>query len=425
MKKRVLVFPCGSEIGLEIHRSLRYSTHFELVGASSVNDHGRFVYDEYVGGLPLASDARFAQAIIAVASQYRIDAIYPTMDSVAEIVQNLAAETGIRVIGSGPRATAICASKSATYDLLEPHIAVPKRYASIDEIEHYPIFIKPDRGYGSRNTCRASTRDAAQAFLSGFAPGSMLLLEYLPGREWTIDCFSDRHGKLRFHGVRQRIRVVNGISVNTAPRDDFAEEFECWARTINEVLTPRGAWFFQARRDAAGKPKLLEVAARLGGSSALFRCRGVNFALLSAFDAFDRDVEITPNHYPIELSRALDNRFRIEIEFEHVYVDLDDCLLLGDRINHQLVGFLYKAISEGKRITLLTRHADDPITTLHRLRLGELFDEVVHVRDGSTKADHIVADAAIFIDDSHRERTQVARLHKIPTFSPDMIECLL
>ena len=47
--KRILVFPCGSEIALEIYRSLKYSIHFELVGASSIDDHGKFVYKEYIG----------------------------------------------------------------------------------------------------------------------------------------------------------------------------------------------------------------------------------------------------------------------------------------------------------------------------------------------------------------------------------------
>jgi hypothetical protein len=50
-KKKILVFPCGSEIGLEIYRAMRYSTHFTLAGASSVDDHGKFVYEEYYGGL--------------------------------------------------------------------------------------------------------------------------------------------------------------------------------------------------------------------------------------------------------------------------------------------------------------------------------------------------------------------------------------
>lgn len=36
----------GSEIGLEIYRSMKFRKHFHLVGGSSVNDHGRFVFDD-------------------------------------------------------------------------------------------------------------------------------------------------------------------------------------------------------------------------------------------------------------------------------------------------------------------------------------------------------------------------------------------
>jgi len=100
MKKRILVFPCGSEIGLEIHRSLRYSTHFDLVGGSSVNDHGRFIFEEYVDGLPFHNQLGFEQKIAAVVQDYRIDAIYPTMDAVAETLQHLVDKLPCKVIGS-------------------------------------------------------------------------------------------------------------------------------------------------------------------------------------------------------------------------------------------------------------------------------------------------------------------------------------
>ena len=45
MKKNILVFPCGSEIGLEIYNSVKYSTYFNLIGANSSDDHGKFVYE--------------------------------------------------------------------------------------------------------------------------------------------------------------------------------------------------------------------------------------------------------------------------------------------------------------------------------------------------------------------------------------------
>ena len=47
MKKNILVFPCGSEIALEIYRSVNKSIHFNLIGASSVDDHGKFIYENY------------------------------------------------------------------------------------------------------------------------------------------------------------------------------------------------------------------------------------------------------------------------------------------------------------------------------------------------------------------------------------------
>lgn len=422
--RRILVFPCGSEIGLEIHRSLRYSTHFELIGASSVDDHGRFVYDTYCGGLPFYDAPDFAEHMDALLHEQRIDAIYPAMDAVADALQRLAPLRGWRVIGSSPEATAICASKKATYALLGNKVPLAQSYGSIEDAD-YPMFIKPDRGYGGRNCHKALTIASAQQFLAGQDMSAMLLLEYLPGLEWTVDCFSDRHGQLRFHAARGRDRISNGISVRTSPSDAFSAQFREWAQTINEALRPRGAWFFQARQAADGQPRLLEVATRLGGSSGLFRCLGVNFAMLSAFDAFDLDVSVSPNAYALEMDRALDNRYRLDIRYEHIFVDLDDCLIVRGRVNHQLVAFLFRSIDDGKKLTLITRHARAPAETLHRYRLSELFDRVIHLRAGEKKSAYIDDSSSIFIDDSFAERQDVSRIAGIPVFAPDMLEGLL
>lgn len=425
MKKRILVFPCGSEIGLEIYRSMRYSSHFDLLGGSSTPDHGRFVYDEYVAGLPFHDKSDFVDRITEAVYEYQVDAIYPTMDAVAETLQNVVGRIGCRVIGSDSRATAICASKSITYDTLAGHVPVPTCYATLDQVPCFPVFIKPDRGYGSRNSLLADDLSSARVFLAKQHSEKMLQVEYLPGKEWTVDCFSDRHGTMRFHAARGRNRISNGISVNTSPSADFLEEFEAWAHSINEVLRPRGAWFFQMKEDASGYPSLLEVAARLGGASGLFRCKGVNFAMLSAFDAFDLDVDIAPNQYALELDRALYNRYKLDISYKHIFVDLDDCLLLSGRVNHELIGFLHKAISDGKALTLLTRHYQEPEITLRENRIADLFDRVIHLQRAERKSSYIDRQDAIFIDDSFAERQDVAERTGIPVFSPDMIEALL
>lgn len=425
MSKRILVFPCGSEIGLEIYRALQYSTHFDLIGASSVDDHGRFVYEKYIGGLPFHDSPEFSPRLAEIIRAYRIDALYPTMDAVAETLQTLATSLGIRVIGSRLETTRICASKAQTYEALEGLVATPTRYADLTAVPAYPIFIKPDRGYGSRHAARADDAQHAAALLAQYSDREMLILEYLPGREWTIDCFSDRHGALLFHAARGRDRISNGISVQTSPSQEFAKLFSDWAAVINQRLRPRGAWFFQTKLDNTGQPKLLEVAVRFAGSSVLQRGLGANLPLLSVFDAFDWPVSIKLNHYPIKLDRALENRFQIRLDYQHVYVDLDDCLIVKGRVNSQLVAFLHKAINDGCTVTLLTRHAGNLDDTLSKARLKTLFDTIVHITDGTPKSAYIDNKLSILIDDSFRERAEVSSRLNIPVFSPDMIEVLI
>lgn len=413
MKKRILVFPCGSEIGLEIHRSMQHSTHFALIGASSVDDHGRFVYEDYIGDVPMYTDTGFTTALKEIIRNRQIDAIYPTMDAVAETLHNLAAELGIIVIGSSKETTAICADKRKTYAALHGHIPLARCYNSLDEVEQYPVFLKPAVGYGARGAAKANNRRHAELLLETAESKSILIQECLTGTEWTIDCFSDRHGKLRFHGVRSRNRVSNGISVNTTECEQHAQEFAQWADTINTILKPRGAWFFQAKQAIDGQPRLLEVAARLAGSSALFRIKGVNFALLSCFDAFEQDVEILLNDFKVELDRALCNRFKTDLEYTDIFVDLDDTLIVNGKVNHELVAFLYQAINNGKRISLITRHTGDLLATLDKYRLTQLFDRVFHITDGSSKANYIDVEKAIFIDDSFIERQSVSKIKTI------------
>jgi hypothetical protein len=426
MTKRILVFPCGSEIGLEIYRSICYSTHFELVGASSVDDHGRFVYEEYIGDVPYYNSPEFPEAINYIVNKYHIDAIYPAMDTVATTLKKIEAELNVIIIGSSSEVNVICESKKLTYHELRGVVGVPECFDGIDNVVAFPVFIKPDRGYGSRNTYLAENEDDARQIINRFGKDEMLLVENLPGSEWTVDCFSDRYGKLRFCGPRIRGRISNGISVNTRSCTEYEAEFKRWANVINKTLGLRGAWFFQVKLDSAEQPKLLEVASRLGGSSGLFRCKGVNFALLSLFDAFDIDVDITPNQYNIELDRALDNRYILELEYKHVFVDLDDCLIIRGELNRYMVLFLHKAVSKGKKITLITRHLQDPMITLKEYRISDLFDRVIHISDiQKKKSSYIDTVSAIFIDDSYAERCDVFVRKGLPVFSPDMIEALL
>ena len=423
MKRNILVFPCGSEIGLEIHGALQYSTYFHLIGANSGDDHGKFVFEDYIGGLPFIDDDRLIGELNRVVKERNIAAIYPTMDQVITKLKQHEAELGCPVVAPPVETTEICLSKARTYDVLTGVVRVPRVFASASEVERFPVFVKPDVGYGSKGT--KLIHDAAELREALSERDDLLILEYLPGEEYTVDCFTSRRGELLYYGARKRNRIRTGISVNTFFCEDQAE-FGAPIRAINGRIRFTGAWFAQFKRDAEGRLCLMEVASRLGGASTLSRVKDVNFPMLCLFDTFGYDVSVSCNDYSPVLDRAFANSVRINYAFDTVYVDYDDCLILDKKdVNAELVAFLLKAINRGKRIVLVSKHIGDLHGELKAFRVHDLFDEIIHISPDADKADYIKGENALFIDDSFAERRSIRSKRHIPAIGPDIIDMII
>lgn len=425
MEKRynILVFPCGSEIGLEVHRSLQYSVHINLIGANSVDDHGRFVYANYVNSVPFVDDPAFIPAIRAIVAAHNIDAIYPAMDAVITKLSLAQKELGCKVIASPAATTEICLSKKKTYEYFKDIIRVPQVFCCLNQVQQYPVFMKPEIGYGSRGAKLILNEQQGRQHQAEY-PAS-IILENLPGEEYTVDCFTNSEGNLLFSRPRKRKRISNGISVHTVPVTSRLDEFNAIAEGINGNIPLRGAWFYQVKENAKGELVLLEIASRLAGSSSLYRNLGVNFALLSVFDAFGHKVNVFHNDYHIELDRALDNKYKVQLDITKAYVDFDDCLLLNGQVNVKLVSLLFQFLNKGVRLILITKHDRVVEDTLARYRLHNVFDEIIHLPKEDCKYRYMEPEGAIFIDDSFAERYQVHLHLHIPVFAPDNIECLL
>lgn len=421
----VLVFPCGSEIGLELWRSLSVSTHFTLFGASSVPDHGRFVYERYHEIESMADADAFPAEFNALLKTLAIDYVFPAHDAAVVRLADLQdrGELWAEAVVPGFDVCALCRSKRATYRLLGDVLATPGVIEpdALDDAV-FPLFGKPDVGQGSHGAEPLPDIAAAREKLRR-EPGTVLL-EYLPGAEYTVDCFTDARGRLLFQSARERVRTVNGIS--SAGRVADHPSLLGMGLAINERLRMRGAWFFQARENARGDAVLLEVAPRIGGGSGFQRVRGVNLALLSLFDRMDQEVRVYANPAEgLEMDRALSALYRLNIEYRTVYIDFDDTVYLEGRgVNADVVKFLFQCRNREVRLVLLTRHVGDIREALAACRLEGVFDEVVHVPAGASKAEYILESAAIFIDDSFVERLEVSEACGIPVFDPSALEAL-
>lgn len=421
----VAVFPCGSEVGLEIHRSLKYYRHFHLIGLSSVQDHGRIVYDDYQGAIPYLNDDDFVSEIKKTVEEKRIRFLIPAMDEAGYILKKNEQIIGCEVVYPEISIAEILRKKSSTYEILQNVIKTPEVYKDINETEgKLPVFIKPDIGYGSRGARIIDKKEDLESISSN--KYDFIVMENLPGKEFTIDCFSDNNANLIFSGARERDRVRMGVSVSTRTVED-QKPFAKFANKISQALNLKGLWFFQLKEDRNGDLTLLEVAGRVSGSMALYRALGVNFIIAELFQRLGAKIQIP--HLTQEnalMERAFDCKVIMELNFDTVYCDLDDCLIINDTVNHNLVAFLYQCLNKRKLLVLVTRHERNPIETLKNYRLSGLFDEIKHIKDRNThKATEIISKKAIFIDDSFEERQNVSENCAIPTFAPDAIDLLI
>ena len=417
----VLVFPGGSEIGLEIHRALSGCKEVTLFSAAmDVSNHAPYVFQHHFV-LPSIYKKDWIDKLNELVAQKQIDFIYPAYDDVLLALAENASRIHARLVLSPLETCRITRSKSATYRLMAGAVPVPEVYERSRAEYSYPVFIKPDRGQGSERTLVVFNRRELEVAIE--KDQSALIIEYLPGDEVTVDCFSDRERGLQFCSGRRRLRTKSGISMATYAIDDPV--FAKYASAICKRMELHGAWFYQLKKDRNGVYKMLEIGPRVAGAMALHRVMGVNFPLLSIYEQDRERVSIRVNEGPVHMDRALTNRYRHSYKFTVVYVDLDDTLVFRGKVNLNLVRFLYQCINQGVPLNLLTRHVGELEAVLSRHRLASLFDRIVHLRPDEDKAAYILEPEAILLDDSFKERSAVAAKRHIRTFDSSMIEVLL
>lgn len=436
--KNILVFPCGSEIGLEIHNALKFCKDFVLFGGSSVDDHGKYVFENYLNDIPFIDDDDFLIVLNNLIDIYDIDLIYPAHDDVVLRLAQLKSQINAHVVVSSDDTCDICRSKSKTYDYFNGEDFIPEIYdikkedfSSDEDIKKvqnivknkFPIFLKPDVGQGAKGIAIANNLDDLKHYLN--ENPNLISVEYLPNEEYTIDCLTV-NGELLYCEKRERIRVKDGISVNTSTimTENIIKDI---ANKINSKLLFNGAWFFQLKKDKNNNYKLLEIAPRIAGTMALHRNTGINFPLLTIYAHLGIDLKVITNKNKLTIDRALINRFNYELDYDRVYLDFDDTVFIKGKINTYLMMFLYQCVNESKEIILITKHVKNINETLNNLKIDiNLFNDIISLKKEDEKYKFIDLNIkSIFIDDSFSERFAISNRLNIPVFDLDAIESLI
>lgn len=428
-KTNVLIFPCGSQSGLDIYNALKYNLHFNIFGISGQMDHSSFIFPKDridVSAEYYITNNNFLTALNDIILRWGIKYIIPTHDVIARVLQEKAKDINATIVCSPLETTRIAENKLLMYEKLKDEYYFPKVYDCNSNCIEFPAFLKPNVSAGGKGTKVIYDKNELKTVKNrNECANDFLLYEFLPGKEYTVDCFTDRNGKLLFVGPRTRERVTNGITYHST-RVKLTEEIRKIADSLNEHFEFRGLWYFQIKEDYNGNLKFLEFSVRHAGTMTYYRQLGVNFPLLSLLDFMGYDIEILINDFDLKLDRAIETKYSVNIDYDTVYIDFDDTITVNNQVNELVISFIYKSINLKKKIILLTKHENNIFDSLKKFKIcAEIFDEIIVIDDNKKKHEYIKEDKAIFIDNYYFERKSVFENCHIPVFDVDAVESLV
>lgn len=406
MKKyNILVFPYGSGIGQELYNALSYEKNINLIGCgNNVINPGKYMYNVIINDVPhYTQTIECINKLNQIIKQHSINFIFPAYDDIIVFLKKNEHKLNAKIITSPLETVILTRSKKLTYESFKEIIPVPITYNKLNCI--YPIFAKPNYGQGAIDS--QIIQNSKELEIYEQKVNDYILCELLPGKEYTIDCFTDRHGELLFANGRERVNRVAGLSVYTKHVNDSI--FNWFAEKINQKLKFRGMWFFQLKYDKNNKLKLLEIAPRVSGAMGLHRNLGINLPLLAIYDQLELPITI-PNLQKVNygMFKVLHNHFNIDLSmYKHIFIDYDDTLIIHNKVNTKLLGIIYREKEKGKKIYLITKHQGNLYESLNNYWINKnLFNKIFHLQKKDNKNNYVLNNS-IFIDDSFLERQSI------------------
>lgn len=236
-----------------------------------------YVSDKYYI-VPRSDDPKFIPKILEICKDENIKLIIPTSDKELLLFaenKKLFEDKGIKVVVSQPEVIETCRDKYKFYRFLrEKNILTPETYTlkdiDVNSLE-FPLFIKPRFGSGSSNINKINNEKEFSFFVDYIK--EPVIQEFIVGKEYTVDVFSDFEGNLISITPRERIEIVSGESYKGRTIGD--KEIIAQTKKLIKQLRTIGHVTVQCiKKD--NDIYFIEINPRFGGGAALGFAAGSN-----------------------------------------------------------------------------------------------------------------------------------------------------
>lgn len=284
MSLNVLVTGAGGGSGIYSIKVLKETTDHYVIGVdASPYSAGLFLADEgYV--LPLAREQEaFLDRVRDIVLTRNIDLIIPNVDEELPLFARPEVQStlGTQVIVSPLESILVCADKRNTIRTLQSVVPCPRTYDAGEDFSDlgFPVHVKPANGRGSRHTYIIEDEIALRECLRQLEQQlgnkkNILIQQFLPGTEYTVDVLCDLTGSPLVTVPRVRLKTSAGLSIQgrTIRHEGLIE----MVRSIAQTLSFCGPVNMQFREDHLGTPHLLEINPRFSGGLPIVCAAGAN-----------------------------------------------------------------------------------------------------------------------------------------------------
>lgn len=331
----VLITGCGAPGAPSIIKLLKQE-NVKIIGVDINPDcAGRYLVDHYVQTGPLRRSAHIFADIRQICQRYHVKVVLPLVTAELRVFakekERLKDLCGTIVAVNDFDKIEIVNDKGKLYQFLESvGLPVAKFFIvntskecgkAVRAIDESIIYVKPPKGNGSRG-CRMVKKfidisgkpDGQISYLDFFNyhnlnPQEYIVMEYLPGIEYTIDILAD-HGECLYVIPRKRDVIRGGITYSGTVEKN--EEIIAYCKDIIGALDLHGIVGIQVKADKNGQYKILEINPRLQGTTCLSSAAGINLPYWAAMQALGHEV---PKNLPINWG------LKMYRHYEEVYVN--------------------------------------------------------------------------------------------------------
>jgi len=265
---RILVTGAGGPAGINVIKLLKGEYYIISTDINPYSE-GFAISNRYYLISPAYDEKRFISDLERIIEEEGVDLIIPTVDEEIEVLAKNNIRFSEKIIIHPKETVEMCLNKYRTYEYLKNKIPeiIPEFSLDPKDLSSEKIVKKPLKGRGSRNIYIGSKNEFKRE--DGF-----FFVEYLPGKEWTVDAIADKNNNIIIAVPRVRLKTREGTSMVGEIRLD--EGIIEYVKEISKHLKFRGAFNVQFKEDFRGSPKLQEINPRFSGGLDITAAAGAN-----------------------------------------------------------------------------------------------------------------------------------------------------